>query len=221
MISRNLKTLYYFLFSHLMLLNSKFYKIFKSPRSGLVKVHLGPGKKNYLDGWINADANIINAKIDVWIDLKHPLPFKDNTVDVFYSHHVIEHLPNIQKNFQEMYRCLKVNSFIRVGGPNGDMSIKKFLENDNKWFDNHMMGNRKSIGGRLDDFLLCKNEHLAILTKSYLTELASNAGFKNIKFCMPTKQTFHPKLIDQHVFDKEFEDDFENPHTLIMEAEKL
>ena len=220
MISRQLKALYYFLFSYLMLLNSKFYKIFRSPKSGMVKVHLGPGKKNYLNGWINVDANIITAKIDVWSDIKHPLPFKDDVVDVFYSHHVIEHLPNIQKNFHEMYRCLKKNSFIRVGGPNGDTSIKKFLENDHKWFSDYPE-NRQSIGGRLDNYLLCKNEHLVILTKSYLTELASNAGFKNIKYCIPTKQTFHPKLIDQQLFDQEWENDFENPHTIIMEAEKL
>ena len=77
----------------------------------MVKVHLGPGKKNYLNGWINVDANIITAKIDVWSDIKHPLPFKDDVVDVFYSHHVIEHLPYMQKNFHEMYRCLKKYSF--------------------------------------------------------------------------------------------------------------
>ena len=42
-----------------------------------------------------------------------------------------------------------------------------------------------------------------------------------MKFCIPTKQTFHPKLIDQHVFEKEFESDLENPHTIIMEEEKI
>ena len=220
MISRQLKALYYFLFSYLMLLNSKFYKIFRSPKSGMVKVHLGPGKKNYLNGWINVDANIITAKIDVWADIKHPLPFQNDVVDVFYSHHVIEHLPNIQKNFHEMYRCLKKNSFIRIGGPHGDNAIKKFTENDLKWFGD-FPEKRQSIGGKLDNYLLCKNEHLAILTKSYLIELASNAGFKNMKFCIPTKQTFHPELIDQQIFEKEWESDLENPHTIIMEAEKI
>ena len=203
-----------------MLVNSIFYKIFRSPKSGVVKVHLGPGKKNYLNGWINVDSNIITAKSDVWADLKYALPFKDKTVDVFYSHHVIEHLPNIQRNFHEMYRCLKKNSFIRVGGNDGDNAIKKFLENDLKWFDD-FPEKRQSIGGKFDNYLLCKNEHLAILTKSYLTELALNAGFKNIKFCIPSKQTFHPELIDQQIFEKEHESDIENPHTIIMEAEKL
>ena len=46
-------------------------------------------------------------------------------------------------------------------------------------------------------------------------------GFKNIKFCLPTKETFHSELIDKQIFEKEWESDFENPHTLIMEAEKL
>ena len=51
--------------------------------------------------------------------------------------------------------------------------------------------------------------------------MATNSGFKNIKYCIPTKQTFHTDLIDQQIFEKEQEKDFENPHTIIMEAEKL
>ena len=77
------------------------------------------------------------------------------------------------------------------------------------------------MGGRLDNYLLCGNQHLSVLTRSYLLEIATKAGFKNIKFCLPTKETFHSELIDKQIFEKEWESDFENPHTLIMEAEKL
>ena len=203
-----------------MFINGKFYKHFRQPTSGLLKVHLGPGKENYIKDWINLDANIITAKIDIWADLKFSLPFKDNSVDVFYSHHVIEHLPDIQQNFDEMYRCLKKNAFIRVGGPDGDTAIKKFIENDTSWFAD-LPDKRESMGGRLDNYLLCGNQHLSVLTRSYLLEIAAKAGFKNIKFCLPTKETFHSELIDKQIFEKEWESDFENPHTLIMEAEKL
>src|SRR5947209_5397502 len=94
MISRRLKAAYYSLFRMHMKINSMLYKAVRSPSEGLVKVHLGPGQKNYLPGWINVDANLFTAKIDVWANLCDPLPFRDNSVDVFYSHHVIEHLPD-------------------------------------------------------------------------------------------------------------------------------
>ena len=69
MISNKLRALYYFLFFPAMFINGKFYKHFRQPTSGLLKVHLGPGKENYIKDWINLDANIITAKIDIWTDL--------------------------------------------------------------------------------------------------------------------------------------------------------
>lgn len=32
-------------------------------------VQLGPGQKNYIDGWVNVDANFVTAKIDIWADI--------------------------------------------------------------------------------------------------------------------------------------------------------
>ena len=49
--------------------------------------------------------------------VRNKLPFRNNAVDVFYSHHVIEHLPDssLPFHFREMYRCLKGEGIIRVG----------------------------------------------------------------------------------------------------------
>src|SRR4051812_17025697 len=79
------------------------YRNFRAPTSGTIKVHLGPGQQKYLPGWYNVDGNFISAKFDIWADLRSVLPFKDNTVDAIYSHHVIEHLPQeiVQPHFRE------------------------------------------------------------------------------------------------------------------------
>ena len=37
------------------------------------------------------------------------------------------------KDFQSIYNCLKDSGVYRVGGPNGDSVIKKFLENYYEW----------------------------------------------------------------------------------------
>jgi len=221
MISRGLKAFYYALFHIPMRLNGMIYKTFRAPSKGVVKVHLGPGTIKYFPGWINVDANLFTAKIDVWADLSNPLPFRDQSVDVFYSHHVIEHFPDLflPTHFKDMFRCLKPGGFVRIGGPNGETAIRKFLEGDASWFPD-FPDKRTSVGGRFVNFIICRNEHLTILTSSYLEELLSAVGFVNIKQCRATAETFHPQQIDESVLKKEWGGPADAPYTLIVEAEK-
>jgi predicted SAM-dependent methyltransferase len=222
MISRTLKATFYGLLGPVMRVNGMIYKQLRSPsgkNEKVVKVHLGPGQKKYLEGWINVDANFLTAKIDVWSDLRYPLPFKDNSVDFMYSHHVIEHLPNLEFHFREMHRCLKPGGAFRIGGPNGDSAIHKFVQNDSEWFDD-FPDNRTSMGGRFENFIFCRHEHLTILTFSFLDELLGKTGFRDLKKCMPTRETNYPRFIDQAVFSTEYETTPEYPHTLIVEGIK-
>lgn len=205
-----------------MRVNGAGYRMFRAPRSGVVKVHLGPGSKRYIDGWINVDANFISARPDVWADLRNTLPFPDNSVDVIYSHHVIEHLPDtlLAFHFRQMFRCLKPGGFIRVGGPNGDVAMRKYLEGDDAWFSD-WPDKRRSTGGRLVNFLLCRGEHQTILTASYLQELAGDAGFGNIAPCNPQTETRHPEIIEPRILASEnVGPHVDAPKTLMLEAEK-
>ncbi len=190
-----------------------------APREGVNKVQLGPGQKNYLPGWINVDANMFTGKCDVWADMRCPLPFRDNTVDVFYSHHVIEHLPDLAFHFREIYRCLKPGGVFRIGGPNGDSAIKKFAEGDTDWFID-FPDPRRSVGGRFENFIFCRQEHLTILTYSWLHELATDTGFQSLARCQPGCQTSYPEFIDSRVLVMEPETTPETPHTLILEGRK-
>lgn len=219
MLSCTVKETFYKFASPLMRVNAFFYKTFRSPKPGdLVKVHLGPGQKKYMPGWINIDANMFTGKCDVWVDLRYPLPFHDATVDAAYSHHMIEHLPDLAAHFRDVYRCLKPGATYRVGGPDGDSAIKKFVDGDKDWFGD-WPDRRNSIGGRFENFIFCRGEHLTILTHSFLEELLSDAGFTNIRKCMPTQQTYKPEMFrDCLAMEEEF--DFESPHTLIIEADK-
>lgn len=219
MLSRKVKAAFYSLAGPLMYVNGRRYRFFNAPDKGLVKVHLGPGQSNYLDGWINVDANMFTGKCDIWADLRNALPFKNDTVDIFYSHHVIEHLPDLPFHFKDMFRCLKKGGKIRIGGPNGDSAILKFVEGDKTWFNDYP-DNRQSIGGRFENFVFCRQEHLTILTRSFLQELLEAAGFTSIRFCLPVKETNFSDFIDDQVLAKEWETTYEAPHTLLVEAIK-
>lgn len=218
MLPREAKSTFYLFANPFMKASGYLYRYLKAPKSGLVKVHLGPGQQNYINGWINVDANAFTGKCDVWADLRNPLPFHNFTVDAFYSHHMVEHLPNLNKHFAEVFRCLKPGGKYRVGGPNGDQAIKKFIENDLNWFSD-FPDKRSSIGGRLENFIFCRGEHLTILTESYLKELMSEVGFININRCLPVKETTDQELFGD-CLSLEHEEDFQNPHTLIIEGQK-
>lgn len=218
MLSRKAKAAFYSMAGPIMSCNAILFRYFRAPKSGLVRVHLGPGQNKYLPGWININANMFTGKCDLWADLRNPLPFDSGTVDAIYSHHMVEHLPDITFHLRDAFRCLKPGGVYRIGGPNGDNAIRKFAEGDTGWFGD-FPDKRKSIGGRLENFVFCRGEHLTILTASFMDELMSEAGFVKLRTCLPVRETYRPELFAD-CLPREEESDYESPHTLIIEAEK-
>jgi hypothetical protein len=219
MLSRSGKAAYYAAFMAPMRANALRHRLL--PRRKLSKrVHLGPGQRGYLPGWTNVDANFVTAKIDVWADLRGRLPFRADSIEAFYSHHVIEHLPDrlLMFHFSEMYRALQLGGAIRIAGPNGEMAARKFLEGATDWFSDFPV-KRSSVGGRFANFILCDGEHLTILTSSYLKEVATATGFIDISFCLPAQQTSFPTVFGD-VLAREWETTPDAPHTLVMEARR-
>lgn len=219
MIPRWAKATYFSVWSPFMRLNALRHRLLpNSSRRKFRRAHLGPGQRNYLNGWINVDANLVSSKPDVWADLRFKLPFPDDQLDCIYSHHVIEHLPNLDFHFREMFRCLKPGGVIRVGGPHGDNAMRAMQDGLHDWFGDWPL-NRQSMGGRFENFIFCKGEHLTILTESFLIELAEQAGFEDVRICTPG-ETEHPEVISKEVVAFEPNTNPGLPTTLMIEASK-
>jgi predicted SAM-dependent methyltransferase len=221
MLSRRAKQGFYDLAGPLMKANGWRHRRFPSARSGhdgKVKIQLGPGQRNYVDDWINVDANMFTGKCDIWADLRNKLPFTDRSVDAIYSHHVIEHLPDLEFHLTDVYRVLKTGGIYSVGGPNGDVAIRKFIEQEYSWFGD-WPDKYDSIGGRFVNFVFCRNEHLTLLTESFLQEVAQKSGFKPGVVMIPRTQSSLPDLFEL-CMAKEHDEAPEAPRTLILEFVK-
>jgi ubiquinone/menaquinone biosynthesis C-methylase UbiE len=55
------------------------------------------------------------------------LPFDNNTFDVVYSSHVLEHVNNEDKAISEMRRVLKNNGVLIIGMPTSNMAILNYM----------------------------------------------------------------------------------------------
>ncbi|MCC5665335.1 methyltransferase domain-containing protein [Nostoc sp. CHAB 5784] len=90
------------------------------------KLNFGCGKVKF-DGWLNIDIDTTLNTVDLIWDVSNRLPFKDNSCQIIYHEHMLEHLPVEQGIFflHECYRVLQVGGVLRVAMPSLDVLLKK------------------------------------------------------------------------------------------------
>ena len=78
------------------------------------QLNIGAGR-TYIPGFINID---LSKSADITINLsKDRLPFDDSSVDLIFSHHTLEHIPDYLFALSEIFRVLKHNGIFLVGVP--------------------------------------------------------------------------------------------------------
>jgi predicted SAM-dependent methyltransferase len=89
-----------------------------------MKLNLGCGD-NYLAGFINVDKYA--KKVDIRCDALF-LPFKNESFDLIYLGHVIEHFSknNVKKLLREMYRILKQEGKLVIDTPDFDKLVRAY-----------------------------------------------------------------------------------------------
>lgn len=133
--------------------------------------------------------------VDYVYDASKKLPFKDNTFDLIYASHVVEHIPwyKTEEVLREWVRILKPGGWLEIWVPDGLKICQVLIETEK--------GLRKDIPDDWTHFNPSRNPYLwvngrlfwggnpyydslhrAVFTPKYLKELFERVGLINIKF---------------------------------------
>ena len=177
--SQRFKDLYYASFAKLSVFSYFWHRTIYRKNGHATYLNIGCGPK-YVQGMLNIDGNIFQKK-DLWLDVTLGLPFPAGAVTGIYASHVLEHFDALcaKQLIHEFYRVLRPGGAVRLILPSLEYAILAYQNSARDklpgWPDNY-----DSIGGRFNNFMLCKNQHRTMFDFSFLEEMLEGAGFTKI-----------------------------------------
>ncbi|MDZ8055544.1 MAG: class I SAM-dependent methyltransferase [Aulosira sp. ZfuVER01] len=205
----------------------------------MLKLNLGCGSHTP-SGWVNVDYAMgawiaklpvisqINKRFKIlnldWpeniflYDLRKKFPWKDNSVDVVYSSHTLEHLSKTegQHFLRECHRVLKPNGIIRIIVPDLRVIINKYVQGEitaDKLLDELYVGYDSPEDGVLKSKLapFIRFPHKCMYDTPTLLRVMSEIGFE-----VASKQAFESEINDL----SEIEDSSRTIQSVIVEGKK-
>jgi predicted SAM-dependent methyltransferase len=152
-----------------------------------MKVEIGPGKKRIDKDWVGFGPIKIPSVDIIGSWGKDKLPFKDNSIDILYSSHVIEHIWwfNVENALKEAYRCIKPDGIIEIWTVDFSKIIEGYLQK--KRMDRYKKNNPNNdfmmwINGKLFSYSPPDSwAHHSCFDFDFLYRLLINVGFKPFK----------------------------------------
>ena len=171
--------------------NNKRIKLRDTESSSVLKVlHFAPEQEFYKrfkkqTNIYYTTTDLLSPLADVKADICN-LPFEDNTYDIIFCNHVLEHIPDDTKAMQELYRVLKP-------GGMGVFQIPQDLSRATTFSDDTIVDQkeRAKIFGQYD--------HVRVYGRDYFDKLRS-IGFKVIEEDYTNKIT--PELVEKYCLAK-------------------
>lgn len=96
-----------------------------------MKLHLGCGNKK-INGFINVDTRELPS-VDVIDDIRILSKFEDNSIDLIYASHVLEHIGRREyiNVLKKWYQLLKSDGILRIAIPDFEKIVDHYNENKN------------------------------------------------------------------------------------------
>lgn len=142
-----------------------------------VNLHLGCGSISHpkfinIDGLLAPHVHYVRA-------IDNLAPFRDNSVDLVYACHCLEHFSyrQISKVLAEWFRVLKQDGILRISVPDFDLLLNIYRENNNDI--NTIIS--PLMGGQDYKF----NFHMTVFNKSNLENFLKSTGFRQIREWQP------------------------------------
>ena len=123
--------IYYELFSHESINNKAFYNVGAGSFSHPFWTNI-----DYDSEWYAANREKTLSGINYDLLSEERLPLSDETAEIVYSSHTIEHITDQAASFvfKELYRILKRGGIIRLTAPDIDLHYRAFMNNDRYFF---------------------------------------------------------------------------------------
>ena len=139
--------------------------------------------------------------VDYVYDASKPLPFEDNTFDLIYASHVLEHIPwyKTEEVLKEWVRILKPGGILEVWIPDGLKICKALVQAELEGIKIADIDNWCKFNPRKDPCVWASGRifwganhkypswHKALFTPRYLKELFEHAGLVDIRELDPSE----------------------------------
>ena len=95
----------------------------------IICLEIGAGSKKGSGDWVTLDGGFF---ADIHWDLRHGIPFPDNSLDKIYTSHCFEHIPfkDLEKLIRNCYSKLKKGGTLSVCVPNAKLYIDAYISGE-------------------------------------------------------------------------------------------
>ena len=140
-------------------------------------VNFGCGP-NTLPGWVNLDI-ARGDNIDIVWDLRHGLPFANESCAALFGEHVIEHVPKdaAEKLLRECHRVLQPGGVLRLSTPDAGRYLRSYAGDGEFLRHPAFPGPYETPLDRINHMMREDGQHLWVYDAESLLLLVRKAGF--------------------------------------------
>lgn len=152
------------------------YRVWKISNLQPLRLLLGCGATRRA-GWIGVDG-VGGKHVDLTLDLRRRLPFKDNSVELCFSEHFLEHLSPEEgfAHLRDVLRILKPGGRYRVVVPHAERFMEQYIRGEIAFFETAFPWAFSPIDA-VYHIVNWNGAHRNIFDRGRLTLMARQAGF--------------------------------------------